>query len=287
MLQEGGIMEKQLAECLAENRIYTLYEGGITMLRKLFNGRRKFVTLVVLAVALGAVGVWIWAQVGAKAVPLRVAALDAEISSIKVPVNGEWKETGPIKVSLAEPTTQLFPSGKLYPARQSSVVVWPVSISAPLLEELGLGKIETFLVGVGKRADPNTDSMIAVDFTVLRIPGLPEIVLTNGCCIICFARSTPAGEQFWQGTPGAELRGDFKLREDLFSKVDMRELAKESFTIADGFMHFPVEDVDTFLNTVIDLIQRDMHEIVVYIPAFNSYQTADLKGTSTLRVGGQ
>jgi hypothetical protein len=31
-----------------------LKEGGITMLRKLFNGRRKFVTLGVLAVLLGA-----------------------------------------------------------------------------------------------------------------------------------------------------------------------------------------------------------------------------------------
>ncbi len=45
-------MEEHLAECLAENRIYTLYEGGITMLRKLFNGRRKVVTWTVLAVIL-------------------------------------------------------------------------------------------------------------------------------------------------------------------------------------------------------------------------------------------
>jgi hypothetical protein len=94
MLQEGGIMEKQLAECLAENRIYTLYEGGITMLRKLFNGRRKFVTLAALVVLLGSVGIWIWAQMGVGTVPLRVTALDAELSSIKVPINGEWKETG-------------------------------------------------------------------------------------------------------------------------------------------------------------------------------------------------
>jgi len=45
-------MEERLAECLAANRIYTIYEGGITMLRKLFNGRRKAVTLAVLAVIL-------------------------------------------------------------------------------------------------------------------------------------------------------------------------------------------------------------------------------------------
>jgi hypothetical protein len=65
MLQEGGIMEKQLAECLAENRIYTLYEGGITMLRKLFNGRRKFAALGALVVLLGSVGalIWTWAQI--------------------------------------------------------------------------------------------------------------------------------------------------------------------------------------------------------------------------------
>jgi len=45
-------MEERLAECLAANRIYTTYEGGIHMLRKLFDGRRKFVTLAVLAVIL-------------------------------------------------------------------------------------------------------------------------------------------------------------------------------------------------------------------------------------------
>jgi len=51
------------------------------MLRKLFNGRRKFVTLAALVVLLGSVGIWIWAQMGVGTVPLRVTALDAELSS--------------------------------------------------------------------------------------------------------------------------------------------------------------------------------------------------------------
>ena len=43
------------------------------MLRKLLNGRRKFVTLAVAV--LGARGAWILAQVGPQTVPLRVKLL--------------------------------------------------------------------------------------------------------------------------------------------------------------------------------------------------------------------
>lgn len=255
------------------------------MLRKLFDSRRKLVTVAVAVVALGALGAWIWAQVGPQTVPLRVTALEAELTSIKVPINGEWKETGPIRITLAGDPTQAFPIGKLDTRQQSGVVIWPVSISAPLLKELGLSKVETFLVGVGKRAAPDVDSMAAVDFTILRIPGIPDLVVTNGCCIICFARSTPIGEQFWQGRAGAELRGEFHFRDDLFDRTDMRAIAIEAFQVASSFMHFPLKDVNTFLSTSLDLIRRNSHEIVVYMPEFNSYQTADLTGQVALRVG--
>ncbi|MCS7103930.1 MAG: hypothetical protein NZ992_08680, partial [Candidatus Korarchaeum sp.] len=140
-------MEERLAECLAANRIYTIYEGGITMLRKLFDSRRKVVTVAVAMVALGAFGAWILAQIGPQTVPLRVTALEAELTSIKVPVNGVWKETGPIKISLSDAPTQLvgqmFPTGPLG-ERTTARIIWPVSVSAPLLTELGLEKIDTF-----------------------------------------------------------------------------------------------------------------------------------------------
>ncbi len=55
--------------------------------------------------------------------------------------------------------------------------------------------------------------------------------------------------------------------------------------MASQFMHFPVANVDVFLNTTTRLQKENMHEIVVYIPEYHSYQTADLKGTYTLRLG--
>ncbi len=46
-------MEERLAECFAGwNRIYNIYEGGMHMFRKLFNSRRRVVTLAVLAAML-------------------------------------------------------------------------------------------------------------------------------------------------------------------------------------------------------------------------------------------
>jgi hypothetical protein len=284
MLQEGGIMEKQLAECLAENRIYTLYEGGITMLRKLFNGRRKFVTLGALVVLLGSVGIWIWAQMGVGTVPLRVTALDAELSSIKVPIAGEWKDTGPIKISLADSTTQ-FPVGQLDPRTKRATIVWPVSISAPLLKELGLEKVDTFLVGVAERF-PNNVGILTIDFTVIDIPGIPSIIVANSNgCIICIVILGQDKEAFWRGEPGSEFRGKFDLSAEAFPEADVRRLQQEAFAMASRFMHFPVANVDVFLNTAIRLQRENMHEIVVYIPEYNSYQTADLRGTYTLRVG--
>ena len=254
------------------------------MLRKLFNGRRKAVTLAALVVLLGGVGAWIWAQVGPQTVPLRVKALDAEISSIKVPIAGEWKETGPIKVSLAGPGSQ-FPVGKLDVRNQRAVVVWPVSISAPLLRELGLGKIETFLVGVGRRQSPDKVDMTTSDFTVLRIPGLPSLVTANFNVWIFLSSPNADREDFWAGKPGTEATGGFgPFDEETFRNLDVRQLVKEGFSVASQFMHFPIEDTETFLDNIVKLAKERQHEIVVYIPEYNSYQTADLKGTATLRV---
>ncbi|MCS7103787.1 MAG: hypothetical protein NZ992_07920, partial [Candidatus Korarchaeum sp.] len=43
-------MEKELAECLAANRIYRIYEGGITMLRKLFDDKRTMLMVGLVGV---------------------------------------------------------------------------------------------------------------------------------------------------------------------------------------------------------------------------------------------
>jgi len=278
-------MKEHLAECLAGNRIYTICEGGINMFRKLFNGRRKFVTLAVLVAALGALSAWMWAQVQPATVPLRLVGLEGELSSIKVPVNGEWKDTGPIKFSLAGPGLQA-PVGQLDPKRERATVVWPVSVSAPLLEELGIGKIDTILIGGGQRARPGTDSrsMVTFDFAVLKIPGLPDLIVANGTCIICVI-VIRANDPFWLGQPGAELGGELKIKPELFEIVDMLKLARESFALASQFMHFPIENPDTFLTTTVNLMRQKLHQIVIYIPEFNSYQTAHLKGTATFRIG--
>ncbi len=198
-------MEERLAECFAGwNGIYNIYEGGMHMFRKLFDGRRKVVTLTVLVVTLGVLSAWIWAQVSSQAVPLSVTALEAELSSIKVPVDGVWKETGPIKISLASPTTQ-FPLGQLDRRTQRATIVWPVSISAPLLQELGLEKVDTFLIGVAERF-PGNVGILTADFTVLKIPGLPLITVDNyNGCIICIVILGKDKEAFWRGEPGSEL----------------------------------------------------------------------------------
>lgn len=286
-------MEKELAECLAANRIYRIYEGGITMLRKLFNGRRKVVTLAVAVVALGTLSAWIWAQVGTQTVPLRVTALEAELTSIKVPVNGVWKETGTIKISLSDAPTQLVgqmtPSGPLG-ERTTARLIWPVSISAPLLKELGLEKVDAFLIGVGKRL-PYSDSMIGADFTVLRIPSLPLIIVDNYNCVWrCDQGPKGSVEEksaFWQGKPGAELSSTFNLREAAFQGRDVNalELKREAFEVAKSFFSFSLKDADSFLDKALKLQRENMHEIVVYMPELDSYQTADLSGTVTLRVG--
>jgi len=251
------------------------------MLRRLFNGGRKFVTLAVLVAVLGAISAWLWAQLGTETVPLRVVALDAEFSSIKVPINGEWKETGPIKISLASTSTQF--GGQLTPGRETATLVWPVEISAPLLEELGLERVEAILVGLGKRR-PNSESMIGVDFTVLRIPGLPLIVVDNHCCITCNKEIRSVGP-FWQGKPGAELQGGISLRSEIFQEVNALELKREAFKVASSLFNFPLKDVNAFLENTLKLQQESLHEIVVYMPELDHYQTADLTATVTLRLG--
>lgn len=267
-----------------------IYKGGINMFRKLFNGRRKFVSIAILVVVLGSVGAWIWAQVGSATVPLRVTALEAELTSIKVPVNGVWKETGPIKVSLSGAPTQLVgrmtPSGPLG-ERSTAKIIWPVSVSAPLLKELGIAKIDVFLIGIGKRL-PYSDSMIGADFTILRIPSLPLMVIDNYNCVWKCDQGPKFEESaFWQGKPGAELRSTFNLREAAFQgrDVNARELKKEALEVASQFFDFPLKNVDSFLDTALKLQRENMHEIVIYIPEYDSYQTADLSGTVTLRVG--
>ncbi len=92
---------------------------------------------------------------------------------------------------------------------------------------------------------------------------------------------------FWQGKPGAELRSTFNLREAAFQgrDVNARELKKEAFEVASSFFNFPLKNVDSFLDTALRLQRENMHEIVIYIPEYDSYQTADLSGTATLRVG--
>lgn len=252
------------------------------MFSRLFRGKRKFVAIGVAVVVITALGITLTlALSGPRTLSFQVTALDATVSSIKVPVNGEWKETGPIKVSLTSPST-IYPAGKLDRANKRAVVIWPVSISAPLLKELGLEKVDTMLVGVAKfvQDSPDVIDMLTVDFTVLKIPGIPSIVLVN---VNNNKKYILASEPL---APGTELSGKFEPTEDCFRKgVDVRSLAQESFAIADQFMNFPVEDVGTFLDTVINLSRQNLHEIVVYIPEFNSYQTADLEGTDTLRIG--
>lgn len=111
-------------------------------------------SIAILVVLLGGVGAWIWAQSGSGTMPLKVTALEAELTSIKVSVNGEWKETGPIKITLSDAPTQfvgrIIPSGPLG-ERTTATIIWPISVSAPLLRELGLERIEACLVGVGQR----------------------------------------------------------------------------------------------------------------------------------------
>ena len=67
-------------------------------------------TLAVLVVLLGGVGalIWTWAQTAPTVVPVRVVEIEAEVSSIKLPIQGEWKDTGPIKVQVASGATQFL-----------------------------------------------------------------------------------------------------------------------------------------------------------------------------------
>ncbi len=176
--------------------------------------------------------------------------------------------------------------GQLDPKRERATVVWPASISAPILKEMGLEKIDAALVGVGVRARPGTDSrsMVTFDLAVLRIPGIPDLVVANGTCIICII-VIRANDPFWQGRPGAELGGELKIKDEFFETVDMLKLARESFTLASQFMHFPIDDPDSFLTTAVSLMRKNLHQIVIYIPEYNSYQTAALKGRATLRIG--
>jgi hypothetical protein len=262
-----------------------LKEGGITMLRKLFNGRRKFAALGALVVLLGSVGIGIWAQMGVGTVPLRVTALDAELSSIKVPIAGEWKDTGPIKISLADSTTQ-FPVGQLDPRTKRATIVWPVSISAPLLKELGLEKVDTFLVGVAERF-PNNVGILTADFTVIDIPGIPLITVDNiNGCIICIVILGQDKEAFWRGEPGSEFMGKFDLSAEAFPEADVRRLQQEAFAMASRFMHFPVANVDVFLNTAIRLQRENMHEIVVLHPRVQFISDSRPKGVHILCAWG-
>jgi hypothetical protein len=91
---------------------------------------------------------------------------------------------------------------------------------------------------------------------------------------------------FWQGKPGAELSSNFNLTKAAFQgrDVDALQLKREAFKVASSFFDLPV-DVNAFLENSLKLQQGNMHEIVVYIPELNYYQTADLKGKVTLRVG--
>ncbi len=284
-------MEKHLAECLAANRIYTLYEGGITMLRKLFNGRRKVVTLAALVVLLGSVGalIWTWAQIAPRVVPIRVVEIEAEVSSIKLPIQGEWKETGPIKVQVASGATQ-FPLGYLDIRQQEAVIVWPVSVSAPLFKELGFEKIEAMLVGLGTRKG---GSFVSSDLTVLRLPNLPDIIVAQTwSCVTCnIPREVPTA--FWAGQPGGEIRGAFAMDKKIWEEVenevgdkygDLLRFVRKAFSIASQFMHLPVEDIDTFIANAYRLNKQTLHELVVYIPEFGVYQTADLTGMAALRI---
>ena len=127
--------------------------------------------------------------------------------------------------------------------------------------------------------------MVNADFAVLRIPGLPSLVVANthNWCIIHI--NVRGAQEVWAGKPGAEASSSFgPLDEETFRLLDVKQLVEESFTIANQFIHFPIEDTKAFLNTVISLIREKQHEVVVYIPEYRSYQTADLKGTATLRV---
>lgn len=258
------------------------------MFRKLFNGRRKVVTLVAVVAVLASLSIGLWAQLAPKTVPVRVIELDAEVSSIKLPIKGEWKDTGPITVSLASKATQ-FPLGQLNVRQEEAVIVWPVSISAPLLKELGFEKIEAMMVGLGTRKE---GSLVSSDITVLRIPGLPNLVVAQTwSCVAC--SQLPARSAFWEGQPGGEIRGAFKMDEEIWRKVeqevedkygDLLRFVKRSISIAAQFMHLPIENVDDFVANMYKLNKQTMHELLIYIPEFESYQTADLKGSTALRI---
>jgi len=282
-------MEEYLQQWIAAS---SRIQGGMNMLSKLFSGRKKFVVLASVVVVLGTFGAWIWAQSDSGGtLPLRVTALEAELSSIKVPVNGKWTETGPIKITLSNAPTQFV--GQIVPRgsrgeRTTARIIWPVSISAPLLEKLGLKRVEAYLVGVGKRL-PYSNSLIAADFAVLRIPGLPfQIVIDNyNCYTECRQGPEIQESAFWQGQPGAELRGRFNLKEAAFygQGVNARELKREAFKVASSLFDFPITDVEAFLDRTLKLQQENMHEVVIYIPELDYYQTSNLEGTATLRIG--
>ena len=240
---------------------------------------------------LGALSAWIWAQIAPRTVPVRVVELEAEVSSIKLPIRGEWKDTGPITVSLAGKATQ-FPLGQLNVRQEEAVIVWPVSISAPLLKELGFDRIEAMLVGIGTRKG---SSLVSSDITVLRIPGLPDLVVAQTwSCVTCNVTPPPAeATAFWAGQPGGEIRGTFKMDEKTWREVeqevgdrygDLLRFVKRSISVAAQFMHLPIKDIDAFIANMYKLNKQAMHEILIYIPELESYQTADLKGSAALRI---
>ncbi len=243
-------------------------------------------------------------------VSLRVTALEAEVSSIKLPIEGKWVDTGPIKVVLSDAPTRLVgrmtPRGRLG-EQTTATMIWPVSISAPLLKKMGIEKMDVFFIGIAKRV-PTTDTIVAVDFTAIQIPAKPgptdptkpePTVPDDGPIIIIQNFNTvarvgktgrdPKRPEFWLGRPGAELHGTFDLTEAAFRgrDVNVRELQREALKVASSFIDItiPTKDVDSFLDTALRLHREKMHEIVVYFPEYDSYQTADLRGTVSLRVG--
>ena len=172
------------------------------------------------------------------------------------------------------------------------MIVWPVSVSAPLLKELGFEKIEAMLVGLGTRKG---GSFVSSDLTVLRLPNLPNIIVAQTwSCVTCNVSKPPEQTMaFWAGQPGGEIRGAFKMDENSWKEIekevgdkygDPLRFVRKAFSIASQFMHLPVEDMDAFIANAYRLNKQTLHELVVYIPEFSVYQTADLTGMAALRI---
>ncbi|MEM2126311.1 MAG: hypothetical protein QXQ53_07950 [Candidatus Methanosuratincola sp.] len=76
-----------------------------------------------------------------------------------------------------------------------------------------------------------------------------------------------------------------KVEEEVNDKYgDLLRFVKRSISIAAQFMYLPIKDVDTFVANMYRLNKQTLHEILIYIPEFESYQTADLTGSTALRI---